>query len=50
MIVDQIWKLTNEVRARLAPRSSHSESQATLPDKPHEGFRVWGLGCLGFRV
>jgi len=25
MIVDKIWKLTNVVRVRLAPRSSHSQ-------------------------
>ncbi len=30
--VDKIWKLTNVVRVRLAPRSSHSQRQATFPD------------------
>jgi hypothetical protein len=32
MTVDKIWKLTNVVRFRLAPRSSHSQRQATFPD------------------
>jgi hypothetical protein len=32
MIVDEIWKLTNVVRVRLAPRSSHSQRQTTFPD------------------
>jgi hypothetical protein len=30
MIVDKIWKLTNVVRVGLAPRSSHSQRQATF--------------------
>ncbi len=32
MIVDKIWKLTNVVRVRLAPRSSRSKRQSTFPD------------------
>ena len=32
MIVDKIWKLTNVVRVRLVPRSSHSYRQATFLD------------------
>ena len=32
MIVDKIWKLTNVVRVGLAPRSSHSQRQATFQD------------------
>jgi len=33
VIVDKIWKLTNTVKVGLAPRSSHSQKQATFPDK-----------------
>jgi hypothetical protein len=32
IIVDKIGKLTHEVRVGLAPRSSHSQRQATFPD------------------
>ena len=32
MIVDKIWKLTYVVSVRLAPRSAHSQRQATFPD------------------
>jgi hypothetical protein len=46
MIVYKILKLTNEGRVRLAPRSIHSQSLATFPDKPHV---CKGL-ALGFRV
>ena len=39
MIVDKIWKLTNAVRVGLAPRSSHSQRQATFPDHVCSYFR-----------
>ena len=42
MIVDKIqWNLTNEVRVRLAPRSWHSQSQISFPDKPHMCTDRW---------
>ena len=34
MIVVKIWKLTKEVRVTLAPRSSHSQSQALFRINP----------------
>jgi hypothetical protein len=34
MIVDKMWKFTNVVGVILAPRSPHSQGQATFPDKP----------------
>ena len=40
MIVDEIWKLTNAVRVGLAPRSSHSQRQATFPDNVCSYFRL----------
>ena len=32
MIVDKVWKLTNTVRVGLDARSSHAQTQSTLPD------------------
>ncbi len=32
MIVDKVWKLTNTVRIRLDPRSSHAQRQSIFPD------------------
>ncbi len=40
MIVDKIWKWKG---VRLAPRSSHSQRQATFPDKSHFALRQAGL-------
>jgi hypothetical protein len=33
MIVNKLWKLTNNVRVGLCPRSSHAQRQTTFPDK-----------------
>ena len=32
MIVDKVWKLTNTVRVGLDARSSHTQTQSTVPD------------------
>jgi hypothetical protein len=43
MIVDKIWKLTNTVKVGLAPRSSHSQRQATFQDNVCSWASVLGI-------
>ena len=47
MIVDKIWKLTNVVRLGLAPRSSHSQRQATFTSEQQGLFLGWGTTAGG---